>query len=174
MELKNSKTHDNLMAAFGGETQAFAKYLYFSKAAENEGYMQLGSIFRTIAENEKQHAKIWFKLLGGLSETLENLNNAQSGEHYENAQMYPSFAKTAREEGFSEIARLFEEVGKIEKTHEECYKTLISEMNSGKIFSKDTDVFWICRNCGHIHIGTDAPEICPVCEHPKGYFEVKC
>ncbi len=173
MELENSKTHDNLMAAFGGETQAWAKYVYFAKAAEKEGYMQLGSIFRTIAGNEEQHAKIWFKLLGGLSGTLQNLENAQRGEHYENSQMYPSFAKTAQEEGFSEIARLFEEVGKIEKAHEERYSALIAEMKDGKIFSKDNDVFWICRNCGHVHIGKDAPDVCPVCSHPKGYFEEK-
>lgn len=173
MELKGSRTEKNLMSAFAGETQAWAKYTYFSGVAEKEGYMQLGADFSTIAKNEQAHAKIWFKLLGGLGNTLENLRNAASGEHFENSEMYPEFAKVAKEEGFDHIAALFDMVCAIESEHEKRYRDLISQMENNKIFSKDNEVMWICRNCGHIHTGKDAPSVCPVCAHPQSYFEVK-
>lgn len=173
MELKGSKTEANLMSAFARETQARAKYTYFAELAESEGYMQLGEIFRETAKNEQSHAKLWFAILGGLGKTLENLENAASGEHFENSEMYPEFERVAREEGFDHIAELFKKVGKIEEKHEERYRTLISRLENNKVFSKDNEVIWICRNCGYIHIGKDAPEVCPACSKPQGYFEIK-
>ena len=173
MELKGSKTEKNLMAAFAGETQARAKYTYFASIAEKEGYMQLGSIFRETAENEHSHAKLWFGLLGGLSNTLENLKNAASGEHFENSEMYPEFARVAKEEGFDHIAALFDRVCAIENEHEKRYRKLIANMEDGKIFSRDNEVMWICRNCGYIHVGKEAPKVCPACAHPQSYFQIK-
>ncbi len=173
MELKGSRTEANLMSAFAGETQAWAKYTYYAKIAENEGYMQFGSIFRETAKNEEAHAKIWFGILGGLGKTRENLQNGASGEHFEHSEMYPEFAKKAREEGFDHIAELFEKVAEIEAEHEKRYRQMITQMADSKIFSKDNEVIWICRNCGHIHAGKEAPKVCPVCSHPQSYFEVK-
>ncbi len=173
MELKGSRTEANLMSAFAGETQARAKYTYYAEIAEKEGYMQLGDIFRKTAENEQAHAKVWFGILGGLGNTLENLENGASGEHFEHSEMYPEFAKVAREEGFNHIADLFDKVAEIEVWHEKRYRELISQMKDSKIFSKDNEVMWICRNCGHIHTGKEAPQVCPTCAHPQSYFEVK-
>ena len=175
MELKGSKTEANLMAAFAGESQARNKYTYFASKAKKDGYEQIASIFLETAENEKEHAKIWFKLLNGgeIPSTEENLLAAAEGENYEWTDMYEEFAKTAREEGFDHIAYLFEGVAKIEKEHEERYRKLLSNVKEGLVFSKDGDKIWKCRNCGHIVIGKEAPEICPVCSHPKAYFEIK-
>ena len=175
MELKGSKTEKNLMTAFAGESQARNKYTYYASKAKKEGYEQIASIFLETADNEKEHAKLWFKLLhnNDIPTTLENLKDAAYGENYEWTDMYDEFAKVAKEEGFSRIAYLFEAVGKIEKEHEERYKKLIENMEEGLVFSKDGDRIWKCRNCGHIVIGKSAPEICPVCNHPKAYFEIK-
>jgi rubrerythrin len=173
MELKGSKTEANLMAAFAGESQARNKYTYFASAARKEGYEQIAAIFEETALNEKEHAKMWFKELGGIGSTAENLKAAAEGENYEWTDMYVDFAKTAKEEGFDRIAYLFEEVAKIEKEHEERYKKLLENVEDGLVFSKDGDRIWKCRNCGHIVIGKNAPEICPVCSHPKAYFEIK-
>ena len=175
MELKGSQTEKNLMKAFSGESEARNKYTYFASKAKKEGYEQIAAIFEETASNEKEHAKIWFKLLNGgeIPSTLENLNTAAAGENYEWTDMYDGFAKTAREEGFEKIAYLFEEVGKIEKEHEERYRKLIENLDEGLVFSRDGDRIWKCRNCGHIVIGKQAPEVCPVCNHPKSYFEVK-
>ena len=175
MELKGSKTEANLMAAFAGESQARNKYTYYASKAKKDGYEQIAAIFEETALNEKEHAKIWFKLLNGgeIPSTIQNLTDAANGENYEWTDMYPEFAKVAREEGFDKIAYLFEEVGKIEKEHEERYKKLLENIEGDLVFSKDGDAIWKCRNCGHIVIGKKAPEICPVCNHPKSYFEVK-
>jgi len=175
MELKGSQTEKNLMAAFSGESEARNKYTYFASKAKKEGYEQIAAIFEETALNEKEHAKIWFKLLNGgeVPSTLENLNAAAAGENYEWTDMYDGFAKTAREEGFTHIAYLFEEVGKIEKEHEARYKKLIENLEDGLVFSKDGDRIWKCRNCGHIVVGKDAPAVCPVCNHPQSYFEIK-
>ena len=175
MELKGSQTEKNLMAAFAGESQARNKYTYFASKAKKEGYEQIAAIFEETALNEKEHAKIWFKLLNGgeIPSTLENLNAAAAGENYEWTDMYDGFAKTAKEEGFDRIAYLFEAVGKIEKEHEERYKKLIENLQDGLVFSRDGDKIWKCRNCGHIVVGTDAPAVCPVCNHPQSYFEIK-
>ena len=175
MELKGSKTEQNLMAAFAGESQARNKYTYFASKAKKEGYEQIAAIFMETAENEKEHAKMWFKLLSGgeIDTTANNLKAAADGENYEWTDMYAGFAKTAREEGFTKIAYLFEEVGKIEKEHEERYKKLLANVENGLVFSKDGDKIWKCRNCGHICIGKQAPEVCPVCSHPQSYFELK-
>ena len=175
MELKGSKTEANLMAAFAGESQARNKYTYFASKAKKDGYEQIASIFLETAENEKEHAKIWFKLLNGgeIPSTEENLLAAAEGENYEWTDMYEEFAKTAREEGFDHIAFLFEGVAKIEKEHEERYRKLLSNVKEELVFSKDGDRIWKCRNCGHIVVGTKAPEVCPVCSHPKAYFEIK-
>ena len=175
MDLKGSQTEKNLMAAFAGESQARNKYTYFASKAKKEGYEQIAAIFEETALNEKEHAKIWFKLLNGgdIPSTLENLNAAAAGENYEWTDMYDGFAKTAKEEGFDRIAYLFEEVGKIEKEHEERYKKLIENMQDGLVFSRDGDKIWKCRNCGHIVIGKDAPAVCPVCNHPQSFFEIK-
>ena len=175
MELKGSQTEKNLMAAFSGESEARNKYTYFASKAKKEGYEQIAAIFEETALNEKEHAKIWFKLLNGgeIPSTLENLNAAAAGENYEWTDMYENFAKTAKEEGFDRIAYLFEAVGKIEKEHEARYKKLIENLQDGLVFSKDGDKIWKCRNCGHIVIGKDAPTVCPVCNHPQSYFEIK-
>ena len=175
MELKGSKTEKNLMEAFAGESQARNKYTYYASKAKKDGYEQIAAIFEETAINEKEHAKMWFKLLhdGEIPSTEENLADAASGENYEWTDMYDSFAKTAKEEGFDRIAYLFEAVGKIEKEHEERFKKLLDNVENGLVFSKDGDRIWKCRNCGHIVIGKSAPEICPVCSHPKAYFEIK-
>ena len=175
MELKGSQTEKNLMEAFAGESQARNKYTYYASKAKKDGYEQIAAIFEETALNEKEHAKIWFKLLhdGAVPSTIENLKDAASGENYEWTDMYDGFAKTAREEGFDHIAYLFEEVGKIEKEHEERYKKLLANVEGGLVFSKDGDKIWKCRNCGHIVIGKEAPEVCPVCNHPQAYFEIK-
>ena len=175
MELKGSKTEKNLMEAFAGESQARNKYTYFASKAKKEGYEQIAAIFLETAENEKEHAKMWFKLLegGDIKSTAENLEAAANGENYEWTDMYDRFAKEAKEEGFDRIAYLFEAVGKIEKEHEERYRKLLENVNGDLVFSKDGDRIWKCRNCGHIVIGKKAPEMCPVCNHPKSYFEIK-
>ena len=175
MELKGSKTEKNLMEAFAGESQARNKYTYFASKAKKEGYEQIAAIFLETAENEKEHAKMWFKLLNGgdISTTTENLKAAAEGENYEWTDMYAGFAKTAKEEGFDKISYLFEEVGKIEKEHEERYKKLLENVEDGLVFSKDGDKIWKCRNCGHICIGKQAPAVCPVCNHPQAFFEIK-
>lgn len=175
MKLKGSKTEANLMTAFAGESQARNKYTYYASQAKKDGYVQIAEIFEETAKNEKEHAKIWFKLLhdDGIPTTVENLKDAAAGENYEWTEMYAEFAKVAKEEGFDRIAALFEMVGKIEKEHEERYKKLLENIEGGLVFSRDGDVMWICSNCGHIHIGKTAPEICPVCAHPKAYFMMK-
>jgi rubrerythrin len=174
-ELKGSKTEQNLQAAFAGESQARNKYTYYASKAEKEGYQQIGAIFRETADNEKEHAKIWFKLLHGddVPDTITNLKDAAAGENYEWTDMYAGFAKTAEEEGFTQIAALFKMVGAIEKEHEERYRRLLSNIEKGLVFSRDGDMIWQCANCGHIVIGKKSPEICPVCKHPKAYFQIK-
>ena len=174
MELKGSKTEENLLAAFAGESEARNKYTYYASKARKEGYVQIANIFEETAANEKEHAKIWFKLLkGGIGTTAENLADAAAGENYEWTDMYATFAKEAREEGFDEIATLFEGVAAIEKEHEERYKKLLENVEKGLVFSKDGDTIWQCSNCGHICIGKQAPEVCPVCAHTQSYFQVK-
>ncbi len=175
MELKGSKTEANLKAAFAGESQAHTKYLYYASKAKKDGYVQIGELFEATAKNEKEHAKIWFKLLhdGDIPATTVNLADAAEGENYEWTDMYAEFARVAEEEGFRQIAFLFEKVGAIEKTHEERYKKLLANIEGGLVFSKDEDMMWECSNCGHIVIGKKAPEICPVCKHPKSYFMVR-
>lgn len=175
MELKGSRTEKNLMQAFAGESQARNKYTYFASKARKDGYEQIAAIFEETAQNEKEHAKIWFKLLNGgqVPSTEENLKSAAEGENYEYTDMYVRMAKEAREEGFDNIAFLFEEVGKIEKEHEARYLALLNNVKGDIVFSKDGEKIWKCRNCGHIVIGKEAPEICPVCQHPKAYFEIK-
>ena len=174
MELKGSKTEENLLAAFAGESEARNKHTYYASKARKEGYVQIANIFEETAANEKEHAKMWFKLLkGGIGTTAENLADAAAGENYEWTDMYATFAKEAREEGFDEIATLFEGVAAIEKEHEERYKKLLENVEKGLVFSKDGDTIWQCSNCGHICIGKQAPEVCPVCAHPQSYFQVK-
>ena len=175
MELKGSKTEKNLMEAFAGESQARNKYTYYASKAKKDGYEQIAAIFTETADNEKEHAKLWFKLLhdGEIPDTVQNLKDAANGENYEWTDMYDKFAKEAKEEGFTKIAYLFEAVGKIEKEHEERYKKLLENIENGLVFSKDGDRIWKCRNCGHICIGKQAPEVCPVCAHPKSFFEIK-
>ena len=175
MELKGSQTEKNLQAAFAGESQARNKYTYFASKAKKDGYEQIAAIFEETANNEKEHAKMWFKELNGgeVPSTPENLKAAAEGENYEWTDMYDNFAKTAEEEGFTEIAAKFRAVAAIEKTHEERYRKLLKNIEDKKVFSKDGETIWICRNCGHIVIGKAAPEICPVCAHPQAYFEVK-
>ena len=172
-DLKGTRTEANLMAAFAGESQARNKYTYFASKAKKEGYQQIAAIFEETAQNEKEHAKIWFKELSGIGTTAENLKAAADGENYEWTDMYDEFAKTAKEEGFNHIAYLFEEVGKIEKEHEERYLKLLANVKDGKVFEAGEVKIWKCRNCGHIVVGTSAPEVCPVCNHPKSYFEIK-
>lgn len=175
MELKGSKTESNLMTAFSGESQARNKYTYYASKARKDGYEQIAAFFEETANNEREHAKLWFKLLkgGDIPNTNDNLKDAAMGENYEWTQMYAEFAKVAREEGFENIAVMFEGVAKIEKSHEERYKKLLSNIENNEVFKKNEEKIWICRNCGHIHIGNDAPEICPVCSHPKAFFELK-
>ena len=175
MELKGSKTEQNLMTAFAGESQARNKYTFFASQAKKDGYEQIAAIFQETADNEKEHAKLWFKLLNGgaIGSTEENLKSAAAGENYEWTDMYAEFAKTAKEEGFARIAYLFEEVGKIEKEHEERYLKLLENLKEGKVFEAGEVKIWKCRNCGHIVVGTSAPEVCPVCNHPKAFFEIK-
>ena len=173
MELKGSKTEANLQTAFAGESMARNKYTYFASKAKKDGYVQISQIFEETAANEKEHAKIWFKLLEGIGSTPENLLAAAEGENYEWTDMYAQFAKEAKEEGFDHIAFLFEEVGKIEKEHEARYRKLLENVKGDFVFSKDGDVVWECSNCGHIVIGKKAPEVCPVCNHPQAYFKVK-
>ena len=174
-DLKGTKTEKNLMEAFAGESQARNKYTYFASVAKKEGYEQIASIFLETADNEKEHAKLWFKCLNGgeVPTTTENLKAAASGENFEWTDMYDKFAKEAKEEGFDRIAYLFEAVGKIEKEHEERYRKLLDNVENELVFSKDGDRIWKCRNCGHIVIGKKAPEVCPVCNHPQAYFEIK-
>lgn len=175
MNLKGSKTEANLQAAFAGESQARNKYTYFASKAKKEGFEQIAAIFLETAENEKEHAKMWYKLLNGgeINSTAENLKDAAAGENYEWTSMYADFAKTAREEGFEDIAKKFEGVAKVEKEHEERYKKLLDNVTKELVFSKDGEKIWQCRNCGHICIGKEAPEVCPVCDHPKAYFQLK-
>lgn len=175
MDLKGSKTEKNLMEAFAGESQARNKYTFYSSKAKKEGYVQISNIFAETAGNEKEHAELWFKALHGDSvpDTLTNLVDAAAGEHYEWTDMYARMAKDAYEEGFEKLARQFEGVAKIEKTHEERYLALKKNLEEGMVFARETEQVWICTNCGHIHIGTHAPEKCPVCEHPKAYFELR-
>ena len=173
-ELKGSKTEKNLETAFAGESMARNKYTYFASKARKEGYVQIANIFEETANNEKEHAKMWFKLLNdGIGSTAECLQAAAEGENYEWTDMYAAFAKEAKEEGFDEIARLFEGVAAIEKEHEERYRKLLANVENGLVFSKDGDTIWQCSNCGHIVIGKKAPEVCPVCAHPQAYFQVK-
>ena len=173
MELKGTKTEKNLMAAFAGESQARNKYTYFASVAKKEGYEQIAAIFLKTAENEKEHAKLWFKYLDGIGNTAQNLKTAAEGENYEWTDMYDTFAKEAEEEGFKELAEKFRAVGRIEKTHEERYRTLLNNVETNAVFEKAGERMWECRNCGHIVVGKAAPEICPVCNHPRSYFEVR-
>ena len=175
MNMKGTRTEANLMAAFAGECQARTKYDYYASRVRKDGYVQIAKIFEETAANEKEHAKIWFKLLhdGGIPDTSANLEDAAAGENFEWTDMYATFAKEAREEGLEDIAYLFEEVGKIEKEHEERYRKLIANIEGGLVFSRDNDMIWQCSNCGHIVIGQKAPEICPVCAHPQAYFQIK-
>ena len=175
MELKGSRTEQNLMAAFAGESQARNKYTYFASKAKKEGYEQIAAIFEETANNEKEHAKMWFKLLegGSIKTTTENLKAAAEGENYEWTDMYAEFAKVAKEEGFDHIAYLFEGVAKIEKEHEERYKKLLKNIDDELVFSSEGDAIWVCRNCGHVTVGKKAPNVCPICEHPQSYFERK-
>ena len=175
MELKGSKTEQNLLTAFAGESQARNKYTYYASKAKKEGYEQIAALFEETANNEKEHAKLWFKALhdGDVPDTITNLKDAADGENYEWTDMYEEFAKTAKEEGFDKLAYLFAEVGKIEKEHEERYRKLLENVEGGLVFSKDGEKVWICRNCGHVCVGKEAPKVCPVCNHPQAYFEVK-
>lgn len=175
MELKGSKTEKNLMEAFSGESQARNKYTYYASKARKDGYEQIAAFFEETANNEKEHAKLWFKFLkgGDIPNTVDNLNDAANGENYEWTKMYSDFAAVAKEEGFNNIAKLFEGVAKVEKSHEERYRKLLENIENDTVFKKDEEKIWICRNCGHIHIGKEAPEICPVCSHPKAFFELK-
>ncbi len=175
MELKGSKTEANLMAAFAGESQAHTKYKYYASKAKKDGYEQIASIFEETSNNEKEHAKLWFKALhgGDVPDTLTNLKDAANGENYEWTDMYKHFAEVAREEGFNDIAYLFEEVAKIEKTHEERYLKLVGNIEDNLVFQRGEEKVWICRNCGHIHVGNNAPAVCPVCKHPQSFMEIK-
>ena len=173
MELKGSRTEQNLMAAFAGESQARNKYTYFASVAKKEGYEQIAAIFQHTADNEKEHAKMWFKALSGIGNTADNLKAAADGENYEWTDMYAQFAKEAREEGFEEIAVMMEGVAAVEKEHEERYRKLAENIEKGVVFLKEGEVAWKCRNCGHIHVGPDAPTVCPVCAHPQAHFEVR-
>jgi len=172
--LKGTKTESNLMTAFAGESQARNKYTYYASKAKKEGYVQIANLFEETAANEKEHAKIWFKLLhDGIADTATNLKDAAEGENYEWTDMYATFAKEAKEEGFNDIALLFEKVADIEKEHEMRYRKLLANLEDGIVFSRDGDMIWQCGNCGHIHIGKEAPEVCPVCVHPRAYFYIK-
>ena len=174
MELKGTKTEANLMAAFAGESQAFTKYSYYASKAKKDGYVQIGELFEETAKNEKEHAKIWFKLLhdDGIPDTLDNLKDAANGENYEWTDMYKQFEEEAKAEGFLRIAALFKMVGKIEAEHEKRFNALLDNVTNKKCFVKKEVVVWECRNCGHKHIGKSAPEVCPVCDHPQAHFEL--
>jgi len=174
-ELKGTKTEANLMAAFAGESQARNKYTYFASKAKKDGYEQIAAIFEETAQNEKEHAKIWFKLLhnGEIPTTTDNLKDAAAGENFEWTDMYDKMAKEAKEEGFDRIAYLFEAVGKIEKEHEERYLKLLASVKDENVFKKEAPKMWVCRNCGHVHYGEEAPAVCPVCAHPRAYFELR-
>ena len=172
-ELKGSKTEQNLWTAFAGESQARNKYTYFASKAKKDGFVQISKIFEETAANEKEHAEIWFKLLGGIGSTAENLAAAAEGENYEWTDMYDGFAKDAEEEGFTELAAQFRAVAAIEKTHEERYRALLNNVEQKAVFEKSGVTVWECRNCGHIVVGTAAPEVCPVCKHPQAFFEVR-
>lgn len=172
-DLKGTKTEANLRTAFAGESEARNKYSYYASKAKKDGYVQIAQIFEETAANEKEHAKMWFKLLHGIGSTMDNLKDAAEGENYEWTDMYASFAKDAREEGFDKIAELFEGVAAIEKEHEERYRKLLANIEGDLVFSKEGDVVWQCANCGHICVGQKAPEVCPVCDHPQAYFQVK-
>lgn len=174
-KLMGTKTEQNLRDAFAGESQAHTKYLYYASKAKKDGYVQIGNLFEETAKNEKEHAKIWFKLLhnGSVPDTEENLKDAATGENYEWTDMYARMAQEAKEEGFDDIARLFSAVAKIEKEHEERYRKLLANIEEGIVFSRDGEQMWQCSNCGHIVVGKKAPELCPVCAHPKAYFEIK-
>ena len=174
MELKGSKTEANLWIAFAGESQARNKYTYFASKAKKEGYEQIAAIFTETAGNEKEHAELWFKELGGIGTTAENLKAAAAGENDEWTRMYKEMAETAREEGFDRIAAMFEGVAQIEKRHEERYLKLLGNVENNLVFRAGEETVWICRNCGHIHVGKEAPEVCPVCAHPQAYFERYC
>ena len=173
--IKGTKTEANLLAAFAGESQARNKYTYYASAARKEGYVQIAKFFEETAGNEKEHAKIWFKLLhdGAVPATAENLKDAAAGENYEWTEMYAQFAKEAREEGFDRIATLFEAVGAIEKENEERYNKLLKNLEEGQVFARGDEMMWVCSNCGHIHFGKTAPQVCPVCAHPQAYFELR-
>ena len=174
-DLRGTKTEKNLMEAFAGESQARNKYTYFASKAKKEGYEQIAAIFQETADNEKEHAKMWFKLLhGGIGTTAENLKAAAEGENYEWTDMYDGFAKTAEEEGFKELAEKFRAVAAIEKAHEERYRALLKNVETATVFEKSEVKVWECRNCGHIVVGTKAPEVCPVCDHAQSYFELRC
>lgn len=173
MELKGSKTEANLWAAFAGESQARNKYTYYASKAKKDGYEQIASLFQETADQEKEHAKMWFKLVHGISDTVVNLKDAAAGEQEEWEDMYPRMAKEAQEEGFEDIAKMFSLVAEIEKSHMEKYQKLIANIEEGVVFSKEGDVVWQCRNCGYLHFGKEAPELCPACNHPKAYFQLK-
>ena len=170
---EGTQTEKNLEAAFAGESQARNKYTYFASKAKKEGFEQIASLFLKTADNEKEHAKMWFKELNGIGDTAQNLEAAAEGENYEWTEMYAEFAKVAKEEGFDYIAMLFEEVGKIEKEHEERYNALVANIENDRVFKREEKQVWICGNCGHIVIAEKAPEVCPVCDHPKAYFELR-
>ena len=172
-DLKGTETEKNLQAAFAGESEARNKYTFFASKAKKEGYVQISNIFAETAANEKEHAEIWYKILTGIGSTIDCLKEAAEGESYEWKEMYPSFAKKAREEGFDEIAELFEGVAAIEKEHEERYRKLLKNVEDKIVFSRDGDCIWQCSNCGHIVVGKEAPEVCPVCNHPRDYFQLK-
>lgn len=171
MELKGSKTEQNLMTAFAGESQARNKYDFYASRAKKDGYEQIAAIFSETAGNEKEHAKLWFKYFHGIGDTLENLLDAAAGENYEWTEMYKQFAEEARQEGFLDIAAQFEGVAAIEKEHEERYRTLAKNIREARVFAKEGDICWICRNCGHVTFAKEAPKVCPVCKHPQAYFE---
>ena len=175
MDLKGSRTEANLAAAFAGESQARNKYTYYASKAKKEGYQQIAAIFEETASNEKEHAEIWFKLLhdGAVPSTIDNLKDAAAGENYEWTEMYAEFAKVAKEEGFTKIAFLFEKVAKIEKEHEERYLKLLNNVTNNLVFNRPEETVWVCRNCGHVHVGTSAPAMCPVCAHDRAYFEIR-
>ena len=173
MNLKGTKTEANLQTAFAGESQARNKYTFYASKAKKEGYEQIAALFQETADNEKEHAKMWFKLLhDGIGTTAENLKDAAAGENYEWTDMYATFAKEAKEDGFDHIAKLFEMVGAVEKEHEARYLDLLKNVEENKVFCKEGQVVWVCRNCGHIHVGEKAPEVCPVCAHPQAYFQI--
>ncbi len=171
MDLKGSQTEKNLWAAFAGESQARNKYSYYASKAKKDGYVQISNIFTETSDNEKEHAKIWFKLVQGIGDTKENLKDAAAGEHEEWTSMYPGFAKTAKEEGFTKIAALFEAVAKIEKEHEERYQLLLTNIEEDKVFKKSEKIIWQCLNCGYVCESPQAPQVCPVCDHPQSFFQ---